>query len=65
MAARANVRAADLAPIIAGLQAGGITSLQGIAVALNAQGIPTASGRGAWRAEQVSRVLRRLQKTVG
>jgi hypothetical protein len=63
--ARANVRAADLAPIIFELQAAGVTSLRGIAAALTERRIPTANGRGVWTAEQISRVLRRLQATVG
>jgi hypothetical protein len=64
-AARANGRAANLAPIIADLQAAGITTLRGIAAVLNQRFIPTANRRGKWRAEQVSRVLRRLQRTIG
>jgi hypothetical protein len=39
--ARANQNAADLAPIIAELQASGITSLNDIAAALNERGVPT------------------------
>jgi hypothetical protein len=57
---RADVRAADLAPIIRKLQAAGTMTLVGIAAALNARGIPTASGRGPWHAVQVSRVLVRI-----
>ena len=57
---RAEVQAADLAPTVHELQAAGITSLRGIAAALNERGIPTASGRGTWQAVQVSRVLARL-----
>jgi hypothetical protein len=63
--ARANGRAADLAPIIAELQAAGITTLRAIAAALNDRRVPTANGNGAWRSEQVSRLLRRLNETVG
>jgi hypothetical protein len=48
------------APIIAELQAGGVTSLVGIAAALNERGIPTARGWGEWTATQVTRVLERL-----
>jgi predicted flap endonuclease-1-like 5' DNA nuclease len=58
--ARANKPAADLAPIIAELQATGITSLKGIAAALNKRGVPTPAGIGHWHAAQVSRVLKRL-----
>jgi DNA invertase Pin-like site-specific DNA recombinase len=54
--ARATARAPDLAPTIAALQASGVTSLRGIAAALNERSIPTARGQGAWTAVQVSRV---------
>jgi DNA invertase Pin-like site-specific DNA recombinase len=57
---RADARAADIAPTIKALQAGGATSLRAIAAALNAQSIPTARGPGKWSATQVSRVLERL-----
>lgn len=57
---RAIARATDLAPIIAELREGGLTSLAGIAHALMARGIPTARGGGSWTAMQVSRVLARL-----
>jgi hypothetical protein len=58
--ARANRTAADLAPVIAELQAAGITSLNGIAAALNERGIPTPAWSGHWHAAQVSRLLKRL-----
>jgi hypothetical protein len=58
--ARANARAADAAPIIAELQAAGITSLNGIAMALNARGVRTPRGRSRWYASQVARLLKRL-----
>jgi DNA invertase Pin-like site-specific DNA recombinase len=58
--ARAAARATDLAPVVRELQAAGVTSLVGIAAALNERGIPTASGQGLWQAVQVSRVLTRL-----
>jgi len=54
--AKAQSRAADLAPIIADLRASGSVSLQQIAEGLNAKGIGTARG-GMWRREQVRRVL--------
>jgi hypothetical protein len=63
--ARANGRAADLAPIIADLQAAGTTSLRAIAAALNERGIHMARGRGLWTASQVRRVVERLRGTVG
>jgi hypothetical protein len=62
--ARIDARVAGLAPIIRKLQTTGVTSLAGIAAALNERGIPTATGRGAWRAVQVRRVLVRIGKLV-
>jgi hypothetical protein len=59
--ARADARATDLAPLIAELRASGVTTLQGIADALNRSGIPTPRGRGEWQAPQVRRVLVRLR----
>jgi DNA invertase Pin-like site-specific DNA recombinase len=60
--ARAASRAADIAPIIAELQAGGAESLRAIADGLNAAGIPTARGQGQWSAVQVQRVLGRISE---
>jgi DNA invertase Pin-like site-specific DNA recombinase len=57
---RALGRAADIAPTIAELRSGGATSLRAIAAGLNARGIPTARGEGAWSAVQVARLLDRL-----
>jgi hypothetical protein len=45
-AARANSHAADLAPVVKALQAAGITSLNGIAAALNERHVPTPAGGG-------------------
>jgi recombinase-like protein len=58
--ARAASRAADLAPIITELQAAGVTSLNGIATALNARGVRTSRGHRHWYASQVARLLKRL-----
>ena len=58
---RADAWAANLAPIIAELQASGITSWYGIAKALNDRGIPTATGRGTWAIPQVRRLLARIK----
>jgi hypothetical protein len=58
--ARATARASDLAPTIKNIQAAGVTSLRGIAKALNERGISTVSGRGTWQATQVKRVLSRV-----
>jgi DNA invertase Pin-like site-specific DNA recombinase len=60
MARVAAERAANIAPVIAELQADGATSLRAIADGLNKRGIPTANG-GAWSAVQVSRVLSRQE----
>jgi hypothetical protein len=49
--ARAAKRAADLAPIVAELQANGARSQRALAAELNRRGIPTASGRGEWKAD--------------
>jgi DNA invertase Pin-like site-specific DNA recombinase len=54
---KADARASDLAPTIAGLQAAGKTSLRAIAEGLNELGIPTARGTGQWSSTQVMRVL--------
>jgi DNA invertase Pin-like site-specific DNA recombinase len=62
--ARADARAADVAPVIAELKAAGATSLQAIADGLNAKKIPTARGQGEWSATQVMRVLERLDPFV-
>jgi DNA invertase Pin-like site-specific DNA recombinase len=57
--ARADAKAADLAPIIRDFQAAGKTSLRAIAAGLNEAGIPTARG-GEWSSPQVMRMLERL-----
>jgi DNA invertase Pin-like site-specific DNA recombinase len=57
--ARADSRVADIAPIIADLQAAGRTSLRAIADGLNDAGIKTPRG-GSWSATQVQRTLERL-----
>jgi hypothetical protein len=58
--ARANRIADELAPVIAELQAAGITSLNGIAAALNERRVATPAGGRHWHAAQVSRILKRL-----
>jgi DNA invertase Pin-like site-specific DNA recombinase len=55
--ARAAARGADLAPIVADMQAKGTTSLNGLAKALTEAGIPTARGASTWSPMQVSRLL--------
>lgn len=56
---RAEQRAAALVPIIREIRAGGVTTLQATADALNARGVRTSRG-GSWSAVQVSRVLARV-----
>jgi DNA invertase Pin-like site-specific DNA recombinase len=58
--ARANERAADLAPIVKDLQASGATSLRAIAAGLNERGIQTPRGTGQWQAGSVALLLARL-----
>jgi hypothetical protein len=57
---RTEQAVARLAPVIAELRASGVTSLRGIAAALNERGIPTVAGSGRWRHVQVGRLLARL-----
>ena len=52
----ARRHAADLGPVIKAVQAAGVTSLRGIAKALNERGVPTATGKGKWEAMQIGRV---------
>jgi hypothetical protein len=58
--AGANERAADLAPIVAELQAADLTTLKGIAAALDKRGVPMPLGNRHWYAMQVARLLKRL-----
>jgi Recombinase len=57
--APADEKAATLAPVIAELQAAGVTSLRGIARAFNVRGIPPPRGHW-WQATQVRRLLARM-----
>jgi hypothetical protein len=63
--ARADARAADLAPTIADVQAAGARSLRAIAAGLNARGVRTPRGVGEWSGKQVGRVLARLPRRPG
>ncbi len=56
--AKATARAADVVPIIAELQAEGVTNLGRLATALTERGIPTSRGADRWSPMQVSRVLK-------
>jgi hypothetical protein len=59
-AARANANAADVASIVKELQTAGVTTLQGIAAALDERRIPTPAGSGHRHAMKVARLLKRL-----
>jgi Recombinase len=59
--ARANARAADLAPIVKELQASGARSLRAIAAGLNERGIRTPRGACKWKAGTVAQLLARMQ----
>jgi DNA invertase Pin-like site-specific DNA recombinase len=61
--ARADARAADLAPIVRDAQRAGARSLRAIAAALNARNIPTPRGLGKWQAGQVNQLLARLTQS--
>lgn len=61
--AGADSFAQDLAPVIADIQASGVTSLGGIAAELNARHIQTRRG-GRWFASGVANVLARIQSPV-
>ena len=56
---KAQGRATDLLPVIEDIRISGAATLQAIADALNARGIPTARG-GTWAPVQVSRILGRV-----
>ncbi len=58
---KADHAAHDLLPIIEELRGGGVTSLAGIAAALNERGVRTARGTGVWTATGVRRVVRRVE----
>ena len=56
----ANERAADLAPVVAEIQASGARSLRAIAAGLNKRGVSTPRGTGQWQACTVAQLLARL-----
>jgi DNA invertase Pin-like site-specific DNA recombinase len=60
----ADQRASSLMPVIERLRADGVTSAQGLARALNDEGVPTVSGRGRWQAVSVLRVLNRAEVPI-
>jgi hypothetical protein len=55
--ARADARAAEVAPIIAGLWAAGVTSASDIAEALKERGVRTPTGKLNWYPVQVRLLL--------
>ena len=56
--AQARQRAADVLPLIHQAQKAGAATLQAIADAMKARGIPTPGGRGEWHPATVQRVLK-------
>ena len=54
--AQTGTRAADVLPFVRQAQAAGATSLQQLAAALTARGIPTPSGSGTWHPASVRHV---------
>jgi len=59
---RADARAIALAPVIADIEAKGITTPYAIAAELARRGIPTARGHRFWGYSQVGDVLKRLDR---
>jgi DNA invertase Pin-like site-specific DNA recombinase len=55
----ADARAANIIPIIASIEHAGVTTLQGIANALEARGVKTPKGNSNWHPSTVSRIKRR------
>ena len=63
---RAQARAADVLPFIEQARRAGATTLQQLAAALEARGVPTPSGCGSrWHPVQVARVLGRYRVPGG
>jgi hypothetical protein len=58
---KADARALALAPVIDELRKAGIMTQAGMASALNARGIPTATGK-AWQQPTVRLLLKRLER---
>jgi hypothetical protein len=56
--ANAERFAANVLPIIREIQASGVTTLRGVARALNARGVPSARG-APWSKTTVSNILKR------
>lgn len=64
-ASKANAErfAANVLPIIREIQASGVTTLRGVARALNARGVPSARG-APWSEVAVSNILKRAAKAT-
>ena len=63
---RARMRAADVLPMIEEARRAGATTLQQLADALAARGVPTPSGRGRrWHPVQVARIVGRHRTATG
>ena len=63
---RAQMRASDVLPIIEQARRAGATTLQQLADALAARGVPTPSGRGQrWHPGQVARIVGRHRTATG
>ena len=63
---RARMRAADVLPFIEQARRAGATTLQQLADALAARGVPTPSGRGQrWHPVQVGRIVGRYRTATG
>jgi hypothetical protein len=60
--AKADARAAALAPIVAEIRASGITGPYAIAAALTARGIPTPRGHRFWGSAQARNLLNRMNR---
>jgi hypothetical protein len=60
LSASARQQAADLAPVIAEVQASGARTHLAIAAALNARRVPTASSATEWNEARVGLMLRRI-----
>ena len=61
-AARADARAVNLAPVIAEIQASGLTAPYAVAAALMERGIRTARGHRFWSFAQARDLLARLDR---
>jgi DNA invertase Pin-like site-specific DNA recombinase len=61
---QADARARALRPILERIDPGGVLPLRTVAAALEAEEVPTPSGRGRWTAAAVARLRRRLDSQI-